>query len=85
VIDRQAFSNRSTANQLLNGALPMLRSYCRNLERNNPTARAGILALDALIVGSGIALEPDTGSDADNIMVRAAFNDCKIGHFCLLI
>ncbi len=64
----ESFSNdivygRSTANELLTGALGPLRAYCRNLERNNPTARAGIEALVALVVGSGIALEPETDDE----------------------
>jgi lambda family phage portal protein len=77
VIDRsQMFANRASANQLLNGSLSQLRTYCRHLERNNPTARAGSLALDALIVGTGIDLAPETGhgEDVDN-QVRDMFND----------
>jgi lambda family phage portal protein len=64
---QQALANKASANQLLNGNLSQLRSYCRELERNNPTARAGIEALVGLVVGSGIRLEPDTGDmDTDD-------------------
>lgn len=52
-----AAANRSTANELLSGSIPMLRSFCRGLERNNPTARAAVHGLRAMIVGTGIALE----------------------------
>ena len=51
----------STANELLTGSLSQLRAYSRNSTRNNPTARAAVDGLRALIVGSGIALEIDTG------------------------
>ena len=70
----QLMASRTTANQLLNSNLATLRSYCRNLERNNPTARAGIEALVALVVGSGISLEPDTGDEAADSMIREMFN-----------
>jgi lambda family phage portal protein len=76
IIDRSMmFANKATANQLLNGSLPAIRSYCRHLERNNPTAQAGVLALDALVIGSGIDLEPDTGSDTTNALTRKLFYD----------
>jgi lambda family phage portal protein len=79
VISRgQLFQNRATANQLLNGSLSQLRTYCRHLERNNPTARAGVLALDALIVGTGIDLAPDTGVDESNELIRRIFYDWMI-------
>ena len=72
---RQLLAAKTTANQLLNGNLASLRAYCRNLERNNPTARAGIEALKALVVGSGIALEPDTGDETLDKRIRDLFND----------
>ncbi len=76
IIDRgQMFANKATANQLLNGGLSQIRTYCRHLERNNPTAQAAVLALDALVIGSGIDLEPDTGDDATNGLVRKIFYD----------
>jgi lambda family phage portal protein len=76
ILDRtQLWHGRTTANQLLNGSLAALRAYCRNLERNNPTARAGIEALKGLVVGSGIALEPQTGDDKANDLLRESFND----------
>lgn len=62
---------RSTANELLNGALGPLRAYCRGLERNNPTARAGIEALVMLVVGTGIRLEPNT----ENKVFKALWSD----------
>jgi lambda family phage portal protein len=50
--------DRSAADLSLS-ELPALRAYARQLERNNPTARAACDATAALVVGSGIALEPD--------------------------
>jgi len=73
IVDRTRLPASSTANQILNGSLPALRNYCRNLERNNPTARAGLEALVALVVGSGISLEPDTGDEATDARIRAVF------------
>ncbi len=64
----------STANELLTASLPGLRAWCRHLERNNPTARAGVEALTALVVGTGIALEPDTGDDRANRLLREQWN-----------
>lgn len=66
--------NKASANTLLSAAGPLLRSHCRNLERNNPTARAGIEAITGLVIGTGIALEPETGDDALNAQVRSLFN-----------
>lgn len=51
--------SQSTANELAAGSLVLMRSYARDLERNNPTARAAADGVTALVVGSGIALEPD--------------------------
>lgn len=67
---QRAQASKASANQLLNGNLTALRSYCRDLERNNPTARAGIEALAGLVVGSGIRLEPDTGDADTDQLVR---------------
>jgi len=58
VVEKPVANNRQTANELLSASGPTLRSYCRNLGRNNPSARAIITGLQAQIVGSGIALEP---------------------------
>lgn len=90
LIDRNIlFNNKSSANTLLSGGLSQLRAYCRHLERNNPTARAGVEALVGLVVGSGIALEPDTGDDKKNQKIREVFgnwtrsigvNGCDIFH-----
>lgn len=66
--------NKASANTLLSAAGPLLRSHCRNLERNNPTARAGVEAVTGLVIGTGIALEPDTGDDGLNRQVRDLFN-----------
>lgn len=68
-------ASRASANQLLNGSRPALRDYCRSLERNNPSARAGIEALTAIVVGTGISLEPETGDEALDSQVRDLFND----------
>ncbi len=59
-----------TANELLTANLPSLRAWCRQLERNNPTARAGVEALVALVVSTGIALEPDTGDERTDKLIR---------------
>lgn len=66
LIEKLVAANRASANDLLSGALPTLRSYCRHLERNNPTARAAVEGLRACVVGTGIALEPK-GAGADRI------------------
>jgi lambda family phage portal protein len=68
-------ANKVSANTLLSSSGPVLRSHCRSLERNNPSARAGIEALNGLVVGTGIDLMPDTGDDAKNNAIRAAFYD----------
>ena len=60
-------ANRQTANQLLASGLPGLRGYARSLERNNATARAAVEALVGLVVGSGIALEPDLDPERDGV------------------
>jgi lambda family phage portal protein len=51
-----------------------LRDISRQLERNHPTARAGVEALKALIVGTGIALAPETGDQGDDDSMRAMFD-----------
>lgn len=65
----------ATANQLLTSSLPQLRAYCRHLERNNPTARAAVEGLVANVVGTGIALEPDTGDPATDLRIRQVWNE----------
>lgn len=50
-----------SANELASLSLPQLRAFCRRLERDNATARAAVEAGVACFVGTGIALEPDTG------------------------
>lgn len=51
--------SQATANELAASSLYGLRNYGRDLERNNPTARAAADGVTALVVGTGIALEPD--------------------------
>lgn len=65
----------ATANELLTANLPGLRAYCRHLERNNPTARAGIEGLLAQVIGTGIALEPDTGNPQTDKRIRVVWHD----------
>ena len=72
--DRRLFQAKTTANQLLNAGGTYLRNYCRELERNNPTARAAIDGAAALVVGTGISLEPDTGNEATDSIIRREFN-----------
>jgi capsid protein len=64
---------RASANELAMGSLYQLRNYCRHLERNNPTARAIVDGLTALVIGSGIALEPDTGNPSIDDKLRDAW------------
>ena len=72
-ISQQMASRRDSANALLNGDLQALRAHCRQLERNNSSARAGIEALAALVVGSGISLEPNTGDEDTNKAIGKEF------------
>ncbi len=65
----------ATANQLLSTSLPQLRALCRNLERNNPVARGSVEGLLALIVGTGIGLEPDSGDEKIDERIRAVWID----------
>lgn len=71
----QVRPSAATANQLLTASLSGLRSFSRHVERNNPTARAAVEALVANVVGTGIALEPDTGDEAIDKRLSAAWND----------
>lgn len=66
-----------TAADLSLSELPALRSYARQLERNNPTARAACDGTAALVVGSGIALEPDQPewSEDQTDAIRKAWHD----------
>lgn len=65
----------ATANELSTSSLPQLRAYSRNLERNNPTARAAVDGLCALVVGSGIDLEPDTGDEKTDELIREGWKE----------
>jgi lambda family phage portal protein len=59
-------------------SLPVLRNYSRQLERNHPTARAAVDGLVALVVGSGIALEPDSGDKKTDDKIRPEWlNWCR--------
>ncbi len=64
---------RMSANELAMSSLSVMRNYSRQLERNNPTARAAVDGLVALVVGSGIALEPDSGNPNVDAKLREAW------------
>jgi lambda family phage portal protein len=66
---------KATANELATSSFPQLRNYGRHLERNNPTMRAGVDGLCALVVGSGIDLEPDTGDEKTDDAIRKEWKD----------
>lgn len=59
VLSRARQPGSRTANELGLSEMTPGRDYARHLERNHPTARAGADASTALVVGMGIALEPD--------------------------
>jgi lambda family phage portal protein len=67
--------SQATANELALSSLPALRNLSRQLERNNPTARAAVDGLVALVVGSGIDLEPDTGDPRIDDLIRNEWKD----------
>lgn len=75
IIMRGQRPTRATANELAMASLNTLRNHARHLERNHPTARAAVDGLCALVVGSGIALEPDTGDERNDEKLRAAWVD----------
>lgn len=52
-----------SANELSNLSLPQLRALCRQLERDNSTARSAVEGFVAQTIGTGIALRPDTGDE----------------------
>jgi len=56
-------------------ATPYIRNLCRNMERNNPTVRSSVEALVANVIGTGIALEPDTGNPEIDEKLRVVWND----------
>lgn len=66
---------KASANELATSSLPLLRNYGRHLERNNPTMRAAVDGLCALVVGSGIDLEPDTGDEKTDEAIRKEWKD----------
>jgi capsid protein len=71
----KARGRNGTANQVLAGNLPGLRAQCRQLVRNHPTARAVILARCALVVGTGMDVQPDTGTPEYDDMLGADFKE----------
>ncbi|MBU6247142.1 MAG: phage portal protein [Xanthomonadaceae bacterium] len=54
---------------------PYIRNLVRNFERNNPTVRAAVEGLVATVVGHGIWLEPDSGDDATDELIRPIWED----------
>lgn len=66
---------RPTSAADLTVATPYMRNLCRNYERNNPTVRAAVEALVANVIGTGIALEPDTGNPDIDERLRGAWSD----------
>lgn len=77
ILSRARNPAQMTANELATASLSTLRNLSRQLERNNPTARAAVDGLVALVVGSGIDLEPDTGDEKMDEMIRAEWK-----HWC---
>jgi lambda family phage portal protein len=66
---------KSTADQALAYNLPTLVNQCRHLTRNCPSARAVQEGLVADIVGTGIDVAPDTGSDSRDEKIRERWLD----------
>ncbi len=64
---------RATANQALGYNIPTLVNQCRHLERNCPSARSIVEGLVADIIGTGIDVAPDTGSEPRDEKIRKAF------------
>ncbi len=64
-----------SANELANLSLPQLRSLCRRLDRDNSTARSACDAFVAEVVGTGIALEPDTGNPQHDARLKPILDD----------
>ncbi len=64
---------KSTSNQALGYNLPTLVNQCRHLERNCPSARSIVEGLVADIIGTGIDVAPDTGSEPRDERIRKAW------------
>lgn len=64
----------ATADQALAYNLTKLIAQCRQLERNNATARAIIEGWKADVIGTGIGVEPDTGDTDLNNRIRPLWN-----------
>ena len=67
----------ATADQTLGWNLTVLIAQCRMLERGNAVARGIVEGWKADIVGTGITIEPDTGDDGLNKIVRLEWD-----HWC---
>lgn len=59
----------------LAASIPQMRALARQFERNNPTARAIADGIAAILVGTGIGLEPDTGDPDLDALIRPIWND----------
>lgn len=82
LIEALKAQSKQTANEVLSQGLRGLQAHCRHLERNNPTARAIIEGLTALVVCSGIRLKPDTGDAELDKTIDADFRDW-LCHACV--
>lgn len=65
----------ATANEISTANLPQMRAWSRQIERNNPMARAAVDGRVAIVVGHGIALEPDFGDDQTNCLIGNAWHE----------
>lgn len=78
---RGVLARPATAADLIT-SLPYIRNLCRNYERNNTTVRSGTEAVVAITVGTGIALEPQTGNPEYDEKLRPHWinyiHDCGI-------
>jgi len=65
---------KSTSNEALGWNLPTLVNQCRHLERTTATGRAIVEGFKCDVIGTGIAVEPDTKDAALNDAIRDEFN-----------
>jgi len=63
-----------TSNQALSGNLSTLVAQCRQIERGTPLGRAVVEGLTADLIGSGIDILPDSGSDELNARLFDAWH-----------
>jgi lambda family phage portal protein len=68
-------SASANADHDLSAARPEIRARSRNAYQNNASARAIVESLVGLVVSSGIDIEPDTGNDADDAAIKAAWTE----------